>query len=419
MDSVQEERLSPLSDTPPPNDPRALALRYGKIQPGWSTNGLSRMELGAQKSFWVRTTEEIAREVTAILVYRSAHLDFWVEKGQVALNAEAQFAQIASQFETEVYPVAARFFAPMILEPSVAVLHATGMGENIYAYYADIDELPQYLFSLSNEASMIYVNLDNVTPASDYYMRLLAHEWQHVLQRRVDPNEELWLNEGMSELIATLATGPTNGLSQEYQRHPDIPLLAWKQEDTPLSAYYGGAYLFLRYLLDRFGDNFLRMVIASPDNGIGGFRIYLAEKGLDFASVYTDWILSTGLNDKFVHSSLHTSFPIRIDETIYPFGVDVIEMYGGGGNTFYFQGQPEASLISDTIPSGEYIWWSNQVDGSDTILTRAFDLSSVSTAHLTYSLWYDIESKDCAYTAVSIDGGQSWQVLHGEWGRTD
>ena len=71
-----------------------------------------------------------------------------MEEGQALPAAEAKYEQIASRFETTVYPVGARFFAPAIIEPRVTVLHATGLGIDAYAYYADVDELPRSLFSL-------------------------------------------------------------------------------------------------------------------------------------------------------------------------------------------------------------------------------------------------------------------------------
>ena len=185
---------------------------------------------------------------------------------------------------------------------------------------------------------MIYVNLDNVTLASNYYIRLLAHEWQHALHWRVDPNEELWLNEGLSEVVATLATGVTSGLDQAYQQRADLPLLAWNQDEASLSAYYGGADLFLRYILDRFGDSFLRRVVVQPNDGGDAFSTVLGEMRLDFAHIYVDWLTSNGMAGKIAHSGLHTSFPAQGNGAVYPFGVDVIEVYSNSERTLRFQG---------------------------------------------------------------------------------
>jgi immune inhibitor A len=47
-------------------------------------------------------------------------------------------------------------------------------------------------------------------------------------------------------------------------------------------------------------------------------------------------------------------------------------------------------------------------------LTRTFDLTGLSQAHLRVSLWYDIEDGwDYAYIEASSDGGKTWRLLPG------
>ena len=49
---------------------------------------------------------------------------------------------------------------------------------------------------------------------------------------------------------------------------------------------------------------------------------------------------------------------------------------------------------------------------ADTRLTRAFDLSGVSSATLDYHLWYDLEEHwDYGYVMVSDDNGAHWDIL--------
>jgi immune inhibitor A len=62
--------------------------------------------------------------------------------------------------------------------------------------------------------------------------------------------------------------------------------------------------------------------------------------------------------------------------------------------------------------SGRHFWWSNRADESLTTLTRAFDLSNVEQATLTYWTWYDVEPDyDYATVEISTDGGERWHVL--------
>jgi hypothetical protein len=58
----------------------------------------------------------------------------------------------------------------------------------------------------SNAHEMFYVNADVQTIADPYTLSVMAHELQHLIHGYHDANEELWLNEGFSEL-STLLNG--------------------------------------------------------------------------------------------------------------------------------------------------------------------------------------------------------------------
>jgi bacillopeptidase F (M6 metalloprotease family) len=69
-------------------------------------------------------------------------------------------------------------------------------------------------------------------------------------------------------------------------------------------------------------------------------------------------------------------------------------------------------LLSKDPYSGEYAFWGNRGDESDTTLQRPFDFTQVSgPIEMTYHTWYDIEDGyDFVYVEASTDG-QQWQVL--------
>ena len=112
------------------------------------------------------------------------------------------------------------------------------------------------------------------------YEGTFAHEWQHLLEYYVDPNEETWVNEGLSDFAQTL-TGYVDGRATIYDHGTDSLLACFQgfanieteynpnprqcggpqnslnlwDEGTPseVLADYGNAYQFMIYLLDRFG----------------------------------------------------------------------------------------------------------------------------------------------------------------------
>ncbi|MDI6871150.1 MAG: immune inhibitor A [Bacillota bacterium] len=71
--------------------------------------------------------------------------------------------------------------------------------------------------------------------------------------------------------------------------------------------------------------------------------------------------------------------------------------------------------ISVNLPySGLYEWWSGMGDQVERCLSRVFDLSMVSSAHLNFWTWYDIEQDwDYGYVEVSTDNGATWTSLPG------
>jgi immune inhibitor A len=80
---------------------------------------------------------------------------------------------------------------------------------------------------------------------------------------------------------------------------------------------------------------------------------------------------------------------------------------------------PEAALIVDvadravvsdfTAPAGGHAWWTGNDSDMNSTLTRSVDLTSVKSATLKASAWYDIEAGfDYLYFEYSTDGGTNW-----------
>jgi hypothetical protein len=110
----------------------------------------------------------------------------------------------------------------------------------------------------------------------------------------------------------------------------------------------------------------------------------------------------------------HNSYPVRRSSTVHQYAADYVELDAPGDLSVEFRGDMEAKLVPADAHSGRYVWWSNRGDDSDATLTRAFDLRSVSQGTLEVWMWYDIEEDwDYAYVQVSIDGGQTWDILDG------
>jgi hypothetical protein len=382
------------------------------------------------RSFWVidgATGER--RRITARLRVQTDHVAMWVEQG--VWHDVRRLERAAQLFEVQVHPRTRAAFGsewtPGIdNDPHIHILHAIGLGENVLGYTSSLDEYPDHVYPLSNRAEMITVNIDRVDVGSPVYNALLARQFQRLIQWHQDRNEARWVKEGLAELAAVLNGFPATGLQQAYLEQTDTSLIAWNDSESQR----GAAYLFAAYFHQRFGDAGTRILASEPANGIAGIDAALRklDSGLAFGDLFADWLAANALDsaaqaddsqyayididvDQPAPTSFFDAYPVEVTGSAQQFGADYIVLQGDADLRVQFTGQTETPLLSAMPHSGQCAWWSNHADESLATLTRAFDLSEVEQATLTYWTWYDIEPHyDYATVQVSTDGGQHWQI---------
>jgi hypothetical protein len=421
----------------PERDPRALTARLKKVDqpiPLVVNDTPPRYVVGDEEAFWLLDEDtNVSYTITATLRYLTPHLYLWVEEGS-DVDLEA-LKRSAEHFENHIYPTTRRFFGSewtpgVDNDPHIHVLQASRLGSN--GYYWDADEYSKLVNPYSNEREMFYVNSDDLQPGTESYDSVLAHEFQHMIHWAVDRNEDTWVNEGFSELASYLNGYAVRGIDRTFSGTPDTQLTSWPGSPGQTAANYGASFLFAAYFLERFGGQALRSVVSHQANGIAGFEATLTEYGLTFEDVFADWLIAnyldhTGLADgRYGYRDLtigppqldqtHTDYPVQRSTTVHQYGADYIELQGQGDLALTFVGSTQVKLVPNDPHSGRYFWWSNRGDSGDMTLTRSFDLTGLSQATLEVWLWYDIEENwDYAYIEVSTDGGQTWDVLKGQY----
>ena len=399
-------------------------------------------EVGDRAEFWIneQATNTYFRS-WATLRHITPHVYVWVEDGYDV--DQDDLIRSAERFENETYPTNRHFFSSEWMpgvdnDPHINIFNGNVPG--VGGYYSSADEYSHLVNPYSNEREMFYINLDNAQPGNDYYDGILAHEFQHMIHWHTDRNEDTWVNEGLSELAAYLNGYNVGAADRVFSRTPDTQLTAWADDPHVAGPHYGGSYLFMVYFLERFGDEVLRQVVASKADGIAGFDEVLADRGLEvtFEDVFADWLMANYLDDpslgdgRYGYRDLaierpavdvtYDQYPTQAAATVHQYGADYIELADSaqqcceGGMIVHFTGSTVARLVDNEAHSGNYQWWSNRGDESDTTLTRAFDLTGLEQVTLQAWLWYDIEKDyDYAYIEVSTDGGQTWDVLPGKY----
>jgi hypothetical protein len=120
--------------------------------------------------------------------------------------------------------------------------------------------------STSNRREMIHINtLTGRFISSPYMIGVMAHEFHHMLQWRLDAEEETWLSESFSEL-AMVVTGYLTDLpaANAWSRNPRAPLLV---DGVGNPVDYGAAFLFGAYLYDRLSAAGVAELVADPADG--------------------------------------------------------------------------------------------------------------------------------------------------------
>jgi hypothetical protein len=405
-----------------------LAERFGKIAPGWSFTVLSRQSVGDTATLWaLDLTQGVTFQVDATLRYSTLHADLYTENGTNL--PDGALVEAGRVFEEEIYPsILSTFGSP----PGdgefgpIAMLHLALPA--VAGYYDSTDEYPPEIYPFSNQRRLIYLNTGFANPASPLYVGLVAHEFQHVVHRATDPDEEGWVNEGLSVLANLLFDDGEVFISAYAARHA-VQLNAWTA-GIGTAADYGSAGLLMYYMWLHYPDDDggLGRLVARQEDGFLGIDAYLGEQGYDLS--WRDLLAEWGSANYLDTKSTWDSYPERqvrlspsrsIRETssfeegqapqFAPYYV-ALNLASDESYLLHFRGQFVGRLIPEADREPASSWWSGGEDAADATLTRSFDLRDVQDAELTLRIWHEIEEIwDFAYVVVSLDGGETWKPV--------
>jgi hypothetical protein len=427
---------------PPPAEAVALAIAIKGLDPAMLPEPLtapaSTYQVGDQRSFWTHNNTTLKFvAVDAELMHISKHAYFWQDISSMPLNMEgteatpADWAAAGASFDQSYERVRSVFgeeaFPGLDGDPRLFVIHADTLGVE-GGHFGQGDLLPREVENHSNEGQYFYIsNTWSSGIASDYYKEVLAHEFQHMVQKNVDPNEEGWMNEGLSMLAQQVAGMRGDNFVSEFLVKTDQSLWYW----SSASEDYGQAFFYLEYLHEQLGEDFTKALSADSANGLPSIDKVLVEFGSarDADDLYADAMTAAFFNNAAIADgqyafSVPTLTPIKpryeftTSGAVYSGtteqygGTDIMTFTGRGDRLLSFTGDQRVKLIPTDAHSGEQFWWSNRQDSSFSTLTRSVDLTAVEDATLKYWTWYDVEEDwDYIYLLASSDGGAHWKLM--------
>jgi len=346
--------------------------------------------LGTVETFWVGNVDTIENfQIQADLVYATDHVYFWVEQG-VKYDLEDVKA-LVDDFETHAYPTNRAFFgsewSPGVDgDPHLYILYARNLGASVAGYFSAADELSPLAHEYSNGHEMFYLSADNVELWEEFTYSVLAHEFQHMIHWSLDRNEESWLNEGFSELASFLNGYDIGGWDFAYASDPDLTLTYWPTNGGP---HYGQSFLFVAYMLERFGPEVTQAVVAHPNNGLDSIDQTLAELGIEDPisgapvradDLHRDWAVALLLQDPTVADGRYAfesyvapqvQVADRFDECpfgpqerqVSQYGVDYIRVDCAGEYTLLFDGASEVQVLPAEPLGITSTWRSRRMEG--------------------------------------------------------
>jgi hypothetical protein len=272
--------------------------------------------IGSKETFWIVRGQEAepSQRRTATLKRIGAYAYVYVDDGGVSPTGP-QLDSLLGEFERQIYPrLAPGFGVPprpgvdgddrifLVLSP---VVNDYGRAKLLgYFYPGDVMPEPMYAGPSNHKEVIFMVDRIFEYPRLDAY-GTLAHEYQHLLHceaksvpRGFQVIQDRWLNEGMSMIAMDLAgyglpdqSPLSGGHAAAFLKEPEAySLTDW--ESNPEGSGYGMDYLFLRYLVDRYGAELLTELLASDQKGVASLETALAPRGTTLKQVFRDWAIT-------------------------------------------------------------------------------------------------------------------------------
>jgi immune inhibitor A len=427
----QYPTLTTLRETrvPPANSTEIAMALFGIPAPP-ETILLPPLAVGQAETFSV-SGDAGAFLVDAVLRAVGEHIYVWVEADTGVPDNEIN--RLVTNFDDTIYAQVRELWGeeanPGIDGDSrVHVLFADNLGAFVGAYYARRHSFPNEVFPNSNQREMFFVNLDAFGTGVSASSAALAHEFQHMIRANVDLNEDTWLDEGFSTFTEVYLGYPnsTVWLPTSFLNAPGTQLNTFGLSEEPRAVNYGAGFLFTNYFYDRFGLEGVQQLSADPANGLLAVdNVTRALAGSSADEFFADWVatnyIQTGdyayttlqLMQKPLVRGMTDSYPFTSGGQLAQYATDYY-LLGDVDDTLEITLDlpSEVRLIPTDAYGGERLWYSNRGDVTHTTLTRAFDLTGVGSATLSYHTWYAIEEDwDYVYLTVSADGGATWDIL--------
>ncbi|MBC8233855.1 hypothetical protein H8E77_30265 [bacterium] len=160
----------------------------------------------------------------------------------------------------------------------------------------------------SNEMELLYIDTHPLPVGSGDGLGVVAHEFQHLIHWRYDPNEEIWINEGCSDYAMFLCGYDVSTHVSAFEKEPNSSLGNWPRGMQSKLSYYGAAYLWMLYLHEHYGGSrIISTIIRTQTNGIFSINAALRTLGHSkyFSQIFADWKVANYVDDLQIENGIY------------------------------------------------------------------------------------------------------------------
>jgi hypothetical protein len=311
-------------------------------------------DFGDQQLFWITMPDWM--QVRATLLAEGNYCYIYMANESIELLGEnesiTKCEAIRDAFDADIYPNAIEVsghpdgvLGDIDGDPKITVFLAPLVRYMGSAYLGFINLDNEMInFPYANLREMVYCDSEKSVYET---ICITIHELNHLIWWNNDWDDCQFIDEGLANYAIDHAGYDfwvTEAVVSQFLFHPEISLLFFNREYNELwDSSYGQAYLFVTYLAERFGNDFTRQLVFTPENGAIGVDKALEHFGynLTFNDVYLDWITACVLDDPSfdggiygfdtVDYSIQAASSVLFDflrtKTHYYYGFDVKIMY--------------------------------------------------------------------------------------------
>lgn len=298
------------------------------------TFDLSDEEFGDQHLFWV-TYPSGAEQILVTLLSVGTHCYVYMAntslETQGELNAIAKCDELRNAFDSIIYPKDVELagnpdglLGDIDGDPKVTIFLGPFV-EHLYA--GRYDPMNELELTYSNHREMFMID---ATRSINDMISLACHEFNHLIWFNHEMDEADFLVEGLANLAIQYSgywSVTAEAQARRFIDNPQDSLLFFNRisDDYYWDVSYGQSYLFMAYLYERFGVDFVRSLVSIPEDGALAIDVALSNAGYDlrFNDVYLDWIVACTLDNPEIYEGIYgfTSVNYSIDYQ-YSIGAD-------------------------------------------------------------------------------------------------